>query len=180
MNDEIVGIAIWTTDRNPSDGCGYLFVMCSSPSRKTIQTCAIPIYLDGTTNPGNRGWKYRERGEFLDVSPSLKMSIPVDFDKPNGAQKELFHNAVAWSVRYARRSMAEASDALRELNAELCNNLRASWVLPIPQFFNDLCPTTASRTRCLAYSRYGQLKFPCSSRTLMATRLVLPFGLPTA
>lgn len=127
MNDEIVGIAI-LTDKNPADGYEYLFVTCSSPSRKTVHTAAIPIIAEGQPSPGNRGWTYRERGEFLDCKPSLKMIIPVDMNNPNGAQKELFHNQGAWSVKFVRKPLAEASDALHGLNQELRDKLRRSWI----------------------------------------------------
>jgi hypothetical protein len=126
MNDEIVGTAILTSDRNPADGYEYLFVVCFSPSRKTVQSAAIPIRAEGQPNPGNRGWTYKERGDLLDCCPSLKMSVPVDFDKPNGEMKETFHNSGAWTVKFVRKPLDEASDALHEINKDLINQLRAT------------------------------------------------------
>lgn len=127
MNDEIVGIAILTSDKSPADGYEYLFVTCASPLRKTVQTAAIPIRQEGQPNPGNRGWTYKERGEFLDCKPSLKMSMPVDWDKPNGEMREIFHNQGSWTVKFIRKPLDEASEALHEINRELRQNLRESW-----------------------------------------------------
>ena len=129
MKDEIVGIAVLSS-KSPRDGYEYLFVTCSSPSRRTVQTAAIPIRAEGEPNPGNRGWTYLERGEFLDCKPSLKMSIPVDFDKPNGEMRETFHNEGQWTIRFVRRPLDQASEALHELNQQLRDDLRLSFNAP--------------------------------------------------
>ena len=119
MNDEITGTAVLSSDVSPADGYEYLFVVCSSPARKTVQTAAIPIRAEGQPNPGNRGWTYKERGEFLDCKPSLKMSALSDPSNSNSGMVETFHNSYAWSVKFVRRPLAECSDALRELNPSL-------------------------------------------------------------
>ena len=124
MSDEIVGIAV-LSDTSPYDGYEYLFVTCHSPSRKTVQTAAIPIRPEGHRSPENKGWTYKEHGDWLDCKPSLKMSIPVNMDEPNGAMRETFHNQGAWTVRFVRRPLDQASDALHELNQELRDRLRA-------------------------------------------------------
>jgi hypothetical protein len=132
--DEIVGIAV-LTDVNPSDGYEYLFVTCSSPSRKTIQTSAIPIRAKGIPNPGNRCWQYVVRGDYLDVTPSLKISYPRQDLKP---EREIFHNSGAWSVKFVRKTMDEASDELGRLNFELVNKLREQWGLaPVRSIYHE-------------------------------------------
>ncbi len=124
--DEIIGTAV-LSDASPHDGYEYLFVTCSSPSRKTVTTAAIPIRAEGQPNPGNHGWTYKERGEFLDCRPSLKMSVPIDMDKPSGEMRETFHNQGAWTVKFVRKTLDECSDALHQLNQELRDKLRESW-----------------------------------------------------
>lgn len=109
--DEIIGTAILTEDVNISDGCQYIFLVCSSPGRKTIQTAAIPIVESGKPNPGNRGWRYTIDGEHLNCFPSLLMK--------NGAGEETFHNPGAWRVKFVKAPMDQASSRLRELNKDL-------------------------------------------------------------
>lgn len=127
MSDEIVGIAV-LSDKSPHDGYEYLFVTCSSPSRKTVTTAAIPIVAEGQPNPGSKGWTYRERGEYLDCKPSLKMMVPVDMEKSDGPMRETFHNQGSWTVKFVRRTLGESSNALHELNRDFRNKLRESFL----------------------------------------------------
>lgn len=114
MSDTIIGTAI-LSDVNPHDGYEYLFVVCLSESRKTIQTSAIPIRETGKLNPGNYGWSYKENGELLNCNPSLKISLPLDSNR----EKELFHNTAQWSVKFKRAELGYASPLLHETNKDL-------------------------------------------------------------
>jgi hypothetical protein len=125
--DEIVGIAILTSDINPADGYEYLFVTCASPSRKMIDTAAIPIRERGKPNPGSRGWQYVIDGDLLHVTPSLKMSIQVKLDEPNRAMREIFHNSGAWTVKFIRKPLDQASESLHTINRDLRDSLREKW-----------------------------------------------------
>lgn len=114
--DEIAGIAILSAEPSPHDGFYYLFVVCVSHRRRTVDTASIPFAPEGQPNPGGKGWVFREDGNHLHCRPSLLMRSPT-------TNEEIFHNGGTWSILFERAPLDQCSDLLRERNRFLFDSL---------------------------------------------------------
>lgn len=109
MSDRIEGVAI--LDRHLLDnGCSVEvlhFVCVRENGDRQPWTSHIPIVAKVAPLPNgyteDHVWRYEEKGEWLDVKPSVKMSYDVR-ERHEGPPvwREYFHNAGEWGVKFER------------------------------------------------------------------------------
>jgi hypothetical protein len=110
VNDEVVGVALLDDLHTPAE----LGIICApfktgGPKFPTW----IPVKLRGDPDPTGTPspWEIAIRGEFLDVRPSVKVSVGLGKD----GMREIFHNGGNWTVRFARKSPALSPDSYEQL-----------------------------------------------------------------
>jgi hypothetical protein len=115
MSDQVIGIAVL------DEASGRLFIVCHTQSTGRVSVESIPAYPQGHPKPAAAAWSYVERGDILHVNPSVKLST-------TNPDRELFHNAASWTVKFFRYAPSDDSDAwsyCAALNKSLIDRLRS-------------------------------------------------------
>jgi hypothetical protein len=103
MSDRIVGVAILDETSTPAR---LHFVCERANGDRKPWIDSIPVRpMDSPELPGTISWEYRDKGERLDMRPSVKMSEVCGHTEdtpPKPIWREFFHNDGQWSVLFIR------------------------------------------------------------------------------
>lgn len=87
MSDAVKGTALLIRRTT-----GEFLQVCACRDGEKPRIVTIPVAAEGAQDARNP-WRYREDGETLHMTPSLKLSY---------ADRELFHNGFHWDVKFQR------------------------------------------------------------------------------